>query len=74
MVASYWKQPGVPGTLAACPVGSLNCFEIRRRTWEPLGRDGNRIYVLENIMIHTGPGQPWVPNPTGQRTNFYILQ
>jgi hypothetical protein len=74
MVASYWKQPGVPGTLAACPSGSTTCFEIRRRTWEPLGRDGNRIYVLENIMIHTAPNQPWVPNPTGQRTNFYILQ
>jgi hypothetical protein len=74
MVASYWKQPGVPGTLAACPADSTTCFEIRRRTWQPLGREGNRIYVLEDIMIHTAPNQPWVPNPTGQRTNFYILQ
>src|SRR5205085_6646362 len=55
MVAHYWKQPGTPGTLAACPAGSSNCFEIRRRSWEPLGREGNRIYVLENIMIHDGP-------------------
>ena len=74
MVASYWKQPGVPGTLAACPAGSDDCFEQRRRQWQPLGRDGNRIYVLEDIMIHTAPNQPWVPNPTGQRTNFYIVQ
>jgi hypothetical protein len=74
MVARYWKQPGVPGTLSACPVGSLNCFQIRQRNWEPLGREGNRIYVLEEIMIHDAPNQPWEPGTGGQRVNFYIAQ
>jgi hypothetical protein len=74
MIARYWKQPGTPGTLSACPALSTNCYEIRRRTWQPLGRDGNRIYVLEDIMIHDAPNQPWVPNPGGQRVNFYLAQ
>jgi hypothetical protein len=73
MIANYWKQPGTPGTLSACPAGSLNCYEIRRRTWEPLGRAGNRIYVLENIVIHDAPNQPWDPAPFGQRVNFFEL-
>jgi hypothetical protein len=74
MVARYWKQPGTPGTISACPVGSSNCFQIRQRNWQPLGRDGNRIYVLEEIMVHDAPNQPWVPGNGNQRINFYIAQ
>jgi hypothetical protein len=73
MVARYWRQIGLQSsTLSGCAPGTT-CVQRRLRNWEPLGRDGNRIYVLEQIIINP-PNGVWLPTTGGERVNFYVLQ
>jgi hypothetical protein len=44
----------------------------RTRSWQPIAREGNRVYVLEQMV-----DQNQLSGPTriaGQRLNFYELQ
>jgi len=51
------------------------CWQRRQRTWIPIARDGNRVYVVESVAFSSGPGQPLVlGGDSAQRVNFWELQ
>jgi hypothetical protein len=52
--------------------GVSPCFLTHTRSWQPISRVGNRIYVLEQLMDRSGALANW--RVSGQRMNFYELQ
>jgi len=69
-VARTYRAPPF-GTKNSC-AGYNPCFLTRVRSWQPLAREGNRIYVLENLTDQaTLAGTMKI---SGQRMNFYELQ
>jgi hypothetical protein len=67
---TYSVQNG--GRRNSC-AGVVNpCWLSRTRSWQPIAREGNRVYVLEQMV-----DQNQLSGPTriaGQRLNFYELQ
>jgi len=59
-----------------CAVTGTNACWIRRiRTWQPIAREGNRIYVLEEVFdASLSNNVPSVPRLVAQRMNFYEAQ
>ena len=60
--------------VATCVSPYPSCWQRRQRTWIPLSRDGNRVYVLETVVFSDAAGQPFVIGDGGQRVNFWELQ
>ncbi len=59
MVARSYRQSGANVPSCAAPGSTYACWITRVRTWLPIARDGNRIYVLEEITSPFGvPGAP----------------
>jgi hypothetical protein len=75
MVARSWRSPGF-GATATCQ--SAGCWIRRIRTWQPIARDGNRIYVLEDLQdpinASGNVASDGVLKIVAQRVNFYEAQ
>jgi hypothetical protein len=69
-VARTYTAPGY-GRQASC-AGFNPCFLSRVRTWIPIAREGNRVYVLEELSNRANQSAPMLLN--AQRMNFYELQ
>ena len=69
-ISRSYVAPGF-GRQASC-AGFSNCYLGRIRSWQPIAREGNRIYVLEVLQNRNSPTGPLVLG--GQRLNFYELQ
>jgi hypothetical protein len=52
--------------------GATTCFLTRTRSWQPVSRVGNRIYVFEQLLDRSSAAGAW--KVSGQRMNFYELQ
>jgi hypothetical protein len=48
------------------------CWLSRTRSWQPIAREGNRVYVLEQMLDQSQQFGP--TRIAGQRLNFYELQ
>jgi hypothetical protein len=61
------------GRQASCaPFPNTTCFLSRVRSWQPIAREGNRIYVLEELADRANVNA--VLKTGSQRLNFYELQ
>ncbi len=69
-ISRSYVAPGF-GRQASC-AGFSPCYLGRVRSWQPIAREGNRIYVLEELLNRTSLNGPLVLS--GQRLNFYELQ
>ena len=69
-ISRSYVAPGF-GRKASC-AGFDPCYLGRIRSWQPIAREGNRIYVLEELLNRTSLNGPLVVG--GQRLNFYELQ
>ena len=50
---------------------NAGCVALRRREWQPIAVDGNRIYVLERLYQNVGSGSLVL---AGERPNFYEVE
>ena len=61
------------GYTAGCVVGVDGCVQTRAREWIPVARDGNRVYVIEQLSgDYDGDGL--ANEIDNERPNFYDLQ
>lgn len=68
MVARSYRASGM-GVPFCNTTGTYACWIPRIRTWQPIARDGNRIYVLEEFASGGAPGV--VPTVTASRMTFF---
>ena len=61
------------GYKAGCVVGVDGCVQTRAREWIPVARDGNRVYVIEQLS-GDGNGDGLANEIDNERPNFYDLQ
>jgi hypothetical protein len=63
------------GYKAFCTVGVDGCVHFRSRQWTPIARDGDRVYVIEELGGDlNGDGIAAPEEIDNQRANFYDLQ
>ena len=61
------------GYKASCVVGVDGCVQTRAREWIPVARDGNRVYVIEQLKgDYNSDGV--AGEIDNERPNFYDLQ
>lgn len=68
VIRRYWDRGGIQ---PECELGVNGCVLFMERRWVPVSRDGDRIYVEEELWLDPdfdGP-QPLLLN--SQRSNFY---
>lgn len=69
----YWSPSS--GVVAECPAGDSGCYLLQARRWVPVSRDGNRIYVHEELWTdQDGAGPESVLALQSQRANFYDIE
>lgn len=68
----YWSNAGwQPG----CEVGVDGCYVAQERRWVPVSRDGNRIYLHEELWMDPDGAGPVVElELQSQRANFYDIE
>lgn len=57
-----------------CEVGVDGCHVWQMRRWVPVSRDGDRIYVHEELWLETGLASPTGLELASQRANFYDIE
>jgi hypothetical protein len=66
--------PGLRNVAYCASADPLVCWQRRQRSWVPISRDGNRIYVVETVSFRLEPTGALLTGEGGQRVNFWDLQ
>lgn len=72
MVARRYRNDR--GFVEECTIGVDGCVVFLERRWVPLSRDGDRIYVHEELWMNAGTQDPHELYLISQRANFYDNQ